>query len=176
MRLLAAALVCACAIVTPATSSETGALGWETYSEADSDTHVGATVVELVADEVGVGTTTGSQCQPGSSSRNAHILYRDPTGLPTFAFFSTVSWAWDCKKVTRVSQSLRPEVYQPQYTFAGYAHRNVSPAGQKTATASAQARFGICQNIAGQTCVLERVPTISWKVYANGKVTSKTTP
>lgn len=182
MRLLIAAALVAAGAVTTTTSATAippvGVnLGYETYSDADSDTSALTSAPDLAVDELAAnGYGSGSGCRAQSRVNKASIVYRDAAGLPTFGFFSTISWAQDCRKITGISQVLNAEVYQPQYRFSGYVHRNVSPPGGKTASASGQARFGICQTVVGETCVLERLPAIAWKVYANGKSVSKVTP
>lgn len=184
MRVLAST-ACAVALVLPigpanADGPASGAgvdLGWEIQTNADPDTSAGVGLGDLVLDELqpsGVGS--GSGCRSGTRTVTTRILYRDAAGLPAFSLESAVTFSWNCRVVTRISQVPKPETYQPHYRFTGYVHRNVSPTGQKSGKASVQGRFGICQTIVGETCVMERVPLIATTVYANGRATQKTTP
>jgi hypothetical protein len=65
---------------------------------------------------------------------------------------------------------------QPPYSFQGYLVNSKSPTGQRKATATAQGRFGICEDVAGEVCLFERDPSIVWNVDAGGKANAKSTP
>ena len=148
-------------------------LGYETYSEDDDDI-VGNTL-DTVVSETDLGLAV-SRCVPGSASRKASIRYKDALGQPTFELWHTVTWSWDCKKVTKLSHTSGPVIYQPQYSFAGYLQNTVGNPGQPTGAATVQGRFGICDDTVVTTCVLERDPTITWKVDAQGHAKSTITP
>lgn len=159
----------------PADAVGVGTVGWESSGDGD---HVSA---ELVTDPV-VGSladqgVVAAACTPRSNlTKHATILYRDALGQPTFAWHHDVTYSYNCKVVTRISHRSYAEVFQPQYTFAGYLANSISPAGHRKATATAQGRFGICDDTFGDTCLLERDPSIVWHVDAGGKAYATSTP
>lgn len=163
----------------PASADATD-LGFTFVTDADDETPHGA--VEVVVEQVDLGEEAGAlgtaKCVAASTPRTkrARIEFRDAAGLPTFTFFHDVTFKWNCKVVTSLTRTVRYEIYQPQYSFAGYVHNSVTPVNRQVVTSSAQARFGICQDVAGQVCVLERQPSITWKVDATGRATVKQTP
>jgi hypothetical protein len=149
--------------------------GWQATDDGD------AVSTDIVSDPVVDGLAdlglTASKCVAHTNvPKHATIIYSDAAGQPTYAWHHDIVYSYDCKTVTRITHSSYPEIFQPEYTFAGYVVNSVTPAGQRTATATAQGRFGICESIVGETCALERDPSIVWHVDAGGKAYAKTTP
>jgi hypothetical protein len=153
--------------------AETATLGYTTYDESDADD--AGSLLGTVAAETDL-ALLGPKCTPGTRTLHAGITYEDALGQNTFGLSHDVTWSYDCKRVTAISHRSQPTVYQPQYTFAGYLHNSTSPPGGPTATATVQGRFGICEQLSGDVCVLERDPSIVWRVDAQGHGKATTTP
>jgi hypothetical protein len=147
--------------------------GYATYDDGDTD-DVGDAIETLTAEaDLALLTPT---CRPGTATKHAAITYKDAAGQATFGLSHDVTWSWNCKIVTAISHTSEPTIYQPQYSFEGYLHNSTSPGGHPTATATVQGRFGICDHLVGDVCLLERDPDIVWRVDAQGHAKATTTP
>lgn len=155
-------------------------LGWRYYDDGDDESAQG--LVDLGINLSGAGDAGQSigakKCVPRTSpiTKHARIEYTDAAGLPTFTFFHDVTFTWNCKTVNLRGRSVRYTIYQPQYTFAGYVQNSTTPSGRAVVSSAAQGRFGICEQVAGTVCALERQPSITWKIDATGRATVKQTP
>ena len=181
MRRLAIALVTLGVAFLPSTAAvhaNAVDLGYEFTTDADPEGPDLVTdfMTETIVNDLGVGMMA-SRCTPASNrSKHATITYYDNAGLPTYAFHHDITFSYNCKVVTKITHRPWYEIFQPQYSFNGYLVNAVSPAGQKKATAKAQARFGICTDVVGDVCALERDPSIVWNVDFTGKAYAKSTP
>jgi hypothetical protein len=147
--------------------------GYTTYDDGDTNDVGGA--LETLTAEADVALLAPT-CKPGTETRHAGITYSDAAGLSTFGLTHEVTWSWNCKIVTAISHHSEPIIYQPEYSFDGYVHNSTSPTGHPTATATVQGRFGICERLAGDVCLLERDPSIVWRVDAQGHAKVTITP
>lgn len=177
---LVAGFAVATVLAPPTLADDAVGVQWRVEHDADDESAQGtlelAMAVTGLEDDTGLMGTRRCAASTRPLTKHASITYSDAAGLPTYAFFHDVTFEWNCKVVTRVSRSVRYEIYQPQYSFAGYVQNSVTPSNRAAVTSSAQGRFGLCQSAVGSTCLLERQPSITWRIEATGRATVKTTP